>query len=248
MRALLALGADGDTESLLSVAEQITRKLGGASGGEFKRWMRETVGTLRLLHPEVPQALRDLGVPLLTTNYDDILEEATGLPALTWRDTSETERVLRGEDRAILHLHGYWKRPESVILGVRSYEEILRDPHAQAVLRALRLTKTLLFVGFGGGLDDPNFGTLLRWTREIFGGSEVRHFRLARADEQERTSRQHPQEERIFTLSYGSKHEELAPYLRALAPAKADHAPTNRPVSTGGPPRPRVLVAGPSEC
>lgn len=80
----LDLGREGDTEALLSVAEQITVKLGGPAGGELKRWLRETVGALRVRHPDVPRTLGELGVPLLTTNYDDILEEATHRPETPW--------------------------------------------------------------------------------------------------------------------------------------------------------------------
>src|SRR5262249_3666839 len=98
MRGMIELGKDGETEALLGVAEQITVKLGGSSGGKFKRWLRETVGMVHVRHPDVPQALAELGVPLLTTNYDDILEQATGLRALDWRETADVERVLRGED------------------------------------------------------------------------------------------------------------------------------------------------------
>lgn len=245
MRSLIELGKDGDTNALLSVADNIFSRLDAPRGGEFRRWLRETVGELRILHPEVPQALGALGTALLTTNYDSILEEATHLPTCTWRDTSEVERVLRGEERAIVHLHGYWRRPESIILGTRSYEEILGDSHAQTVLRALRMTKTLLFVGFGAGLDDPNFGALLRWTREVFRESEVRHFRLARADEVDALSIGHPRPERIFVLPYGAKHDDLGPFLASLAPAKKESASPHHSISPSSPPRPRVLVAGP---
>ncbi|WP_169796616.1 SIR2 family NAD-dependent protein deacylase [Chondromyces crocatus] len=208
--------ASGHGDDLLSAAEKITRQLGGPSRGEFRRWLRETVGSLQIRDGRVPAALKALGVPLLTTNYDRILEEATRLPTLTWQDAAQVERVLRGEDQAIVHLHGSWDRPESVILGVRSYEDVLRDEHAQVVLRALRLTRTLLFVGFGKGLDDPNFGALMRWSREVFAGSEYRHYRLALEGEQEQVQRQHPPEERVFVLSYGEKHADLGPFLEGL--------------------------------
>lgn len=249
MRDMLELGSEGDADALLSVAEQITGKLGGSSGGELRRWIRETVGALRLRHADVPLALGDLGVPLVTTNYDGLLEDATHLRALDWQDTADVERVLRGEDRAVIHLHGYWRRPENLILGIRSYEEIVRHPHAQAVLRALRMTKTLLFIGFGAGMDDPNFGALRRWTREVFAGSEVRHYRLALAGERDAVQAQHTPEERVFVLSYGDKHSDLAPFLRSLAPEKPSPRTTSvqEPVMVGGaePPRPRILVAGP---
>ncbi len=247
MRNLLDLGREGDPEALLSVAEQITVKLGGPAGGELKRWLRETVGALRVRHPDVPRTLGELGVPLLTTNYDDVLEDATHRRALDWRDTADVERVLRGEDNAIVHLHGYWRRSENLVLGVRSYEDVLHSAHAQTVLRALRMTKTLLFVGFGAGLDDPNFGALLRWTREVFASSEVRHYRLARADEVATVQAQHKPEERVFVLSYGEKHADLAPFLAGLAPdrrvAVAGRAPMA--IEADAEPRPRILVAGP---
>ncbi len=250
MRDMIELGTEGDTEALLSVAEQITVKLGGLSGGELKRWLRETLSpeAMPLRFGDVPHALAGLGVPLLTTNYDDLLEAATGLRALDWKDTADVERVLRGEDRAIVHLHGYWRRSESLVLGVRSYEEVVKNAHAQAVLRALRMTKTLLFVGFGAGLEDPNFGGLLRWTREVFHSSEVRHFRLARAEDVVGVQAQHRSDERMFVLSYGTKFEELAPFLTGLAPSKPAAMATPggpAPTEPGEIPRPRILVAGP---
>lgn len=245
MQTLLQLGKDGDTDALLNVADQITRKLNDPAPGEFRKWLRETVGSLRLIHSDVPAALGALGVPLFTTNYDDILESVTNLPTLTWQETAEVERVLRGEDRAIVHLHGHWRRPESVVFGSISYKDVIDSKHAQAVLRALRMTKTLLFVGFGAGLDDPNFDTLLRWTREVFKESEIRHFRLARASEVDVQRATHRPEERIFVLSYGEKHEDLAPFLETLAPQKTAKSAPVRVVSPSATLRPRILLAGP---
>ena len=132
--------ASGDLDELLAVAEQVASRLDAPAGGEYRRWLRETVGGLAVRQPEVLAALRDLGVPLATTNYDGLIEAVTGWRAVTWRDSARVERVLRGDERGVLHLHGYWEEPESVVLGIRSYEAVLRDAHAQAVLRGLPLT------------------------------------------------------------------------------------------------------------
>jgi hypothetical protein len=59
----------------------------------------------------------------------------------------------------------------------------MSNAHAQTVLRALQTMKTLLFVGFGAGLKDPNFGRFLQWTATVFRQSEYRRFRLAKEDE-----------------------------------------------------------------
>jgi hypothetical protein len=109
----------GDLDIMLGAAEAISAKLGAPNEGEWGRWLRETVGELRAQRRDVLEALRHLGVTLATTNYDGLIEEVTGLPAVTWRDGARVERVLRGDEKGVLHLHGYWEQPESTILGIR---------------------------------------------------------------------------------------------------------------------------------
>jgi tetratricopeptide (TPR) repeat protein len=223
----------GDLDDMLSAAEKITAKLGGKSGGEYRRWLRESVGSLKTKAADVLHALRDLRIPIATTNYDGLIEAATGLPPVTWRETAKVERVLRGDDAGILHLHGYWDDPASVILSIRSYETVLGDEHAQAVLKALTVTKTLVFIGFGAGLGDPNFGQLLAWTGRVFAGSEYRRFRLAHDGECAGLRKQHPPEQRIFVLGYGADFPDLPAFLRTLAAAKPAPKPPRPFVSTG---------------
>jgi hypothetical protein len=159
-----------------------------------------------------------LGAKLATTNYDGLIEEVTGLPPVTWMNTAKVERLIRGDEKGVLHLHGYWDEPESVVLGIRSYEMVMGNAHAQNVLHALQTMKTLLFVGFGSGLKDPNFGQLLRWTSTIFSQAEYRRFRLAKEDEVDALQKEHPPEQRVFVLSFGKDHSELEPFLRGLRP------------------------------
>jgi len=218
----------GDLTDLLSVTEQVSQRLGYPKGGEWSRWLRETVGALSAVDRSVLEALRDLGIPVATTNYDGLIEEVTGWPAVTWRKGAKVERVLRGDDPGVLHLHGHWDEPASVVLGIRSYEDVLRDAHAQAVQQAFRLGKTLVFMGFGAGLRDPNFGKLLVWSRDLFGGSEYRHYRLCRSGESDEIQKQHPPQERIFVRSFGAEHEDLAGFLRTLKPSgKAPESPSS---------------------
>lgn len=64
--------------------------------GDFAEWLRRTVGALRVRNKDVPEALAALGLPLLTTNYDDILEQVTNLPGVTWQDYAQAmQRALR---------------------------------------------------------------------------------------------------------------------------------------------------------
>ncbi|WP_017327404.1 SIR2 family protein [Synechococcus sp. PCC 7336] len=149
-RKLAALNdRDCELSEILAIASELEARL-NASGGEFRRWLRETVGELSAIERGAIEALQDLGAVIATTNYDGLLEEVTGLRPVTWLETARVERVLRGDEQGILHLHGYWEQPESVVLGIRSYEDVRRSEHAQtmqmeiwlrfwAVLHPLRL-------------------------------------------------------------------------------------------------------------
>ena len=208
----------GDVGDMILAAEAITDRLGGRDHGEYSRWIRETVGQLNASHREVLEALRDLGGILATTNYDGLLEAATGLPAVTWQDRARAQAVLRGNEQAILHLHGFWQEPTSVVLGARSYHELVGDEHAQLMQQAMVAVGTLVFVGFGAGLADPNFAALRAWMSRLFKGGESRHFRLAKDDEVAALRAEHGQDERVMVLGYGPDHADLAPYLRRLTP------------------------------
>jgi hypothetical protein len=230
----------GDVEELLLAAEAVTGRLGGREHGEYRRWLKETVGELNASHLEVLEALRDLGGILATTNYDGLLEKVTGRPPVIWQDTARAQAVLRGDEQAIVHLHGFWQEPESVVLGVRSYEQLLGAERAQAMQQAMAAMGTLLFVGFGAGLADPNFAALREWMARLFRGGEYRHFRLAKEDEVDAFRAEHGPDERVFVLGYGPSHDGLAPYLRRLAPAP----PPTPSGATSAPPQARPRGPG----
>ncbi len=234
----------GDMDDLLSAAEKISSKLGFPDGGEYRRWLRETVGGLQVQDRSVLEALKDLSLPLATTNYDGLIEEITGLSPVTWLDGDRIAQAILRDEPAIIHLHGHWKEPKSVILGLRSYERILSHGHAQALLRAVQTLHTLLFVGCGDGLSDPNFGALLDWARGVFKDSEVRHYRLCLDGEAEKFRKQH-KDDRLHPLPYGPKHSNLLRFLQDLKPpGKKSAAPSPPPAASAPsllPPKPRCF-------
>ncbi|HKB29687.1 MAG TPA: SIR2 family protein [Streptosporangiaceae bacterium] len=231
----------GDLDWMLLAAEDMTRRLGGRKSGEYRRWLADSVGRLRVADPSLIDALAGLGVPLATTNYDSLVEQVTSLPPVTWRDGARIQEVLRGDRRGVLHLHGYFDEPESVVLGIRSYEAALGDAAAQGLQRAVMSLRSVLFAGFGAGLADPNFGALLDWVAGTFSGSGYRHFRLCTDGEVAGVRAQHRPEQRVAVISYGARHEDLAPFLRELRPGlvpdpgsagRAD-LPTEKPTRAG---------------
>ena len=148
----------------------------------------------------------------------------TGLPPVTWLDHPSVERLIRGQEPAILHLHGHWRHSESVVLGTHSYCDILADAFAQAIQTALSLTTTLVFVGFGAGLDDPNFSALLAWNAQNRRTSTYPSYWLVRSDELAPLQGEHPIDERLQIIPYGAKHEDLPSFIRSLGSARTPPA------------------------
>lgn len=90
---------------------------------------------------------------------------------------------------------------------------MIGDQHAQAILRALQTMRTLVFVGCGEGLSDPNFSALLDWTGQVLAGDEYRRFRLCLDGEIDALKDKHPAEQRLFPIGIGKDHSALPAFL-----------------------------------
>lgn len=206
----------GETEDWIGVARRITQKLGGRTGGEFRRWLRESIGQLPCVDPSLIKAIAALECPVATTNYDDLFERVTGWRSICWDAEAEVTRLLRERESGVLHLHGFWSRPESVVLGVESYQRVADAPHARAVREALRTTHSLLFIGCGDTTADPNIGEWLRWSGEVFAGDEYRNYRLELDGCVAEVQGRHPAAQRLFVIGYGASYDDLPAFLRRL--------------------------------
>ena len=212
-------------EMLLSAAEQVQLKL--TQHGEFGLWLRESFESLKA-EPnklEVLETIARFEAPLVTTNYDGLIEQVTGLRPVTWLDPTNAMRFVRKDhqptDRRVLHLHGHWEQPESVVLGVRSYEAVTQHQHTQKVMELFGTATSFLFVGCGQeGLSDPNWGPFLDWlTRfDVDNKHEHRHYVMVRDDDA------FEPRGRIFPLKYGKKFEHLAGFLMSLLPTPVAQA------------------------
>ncbi|KAI1770694.1 SIR2-like domain-containing protein [Hypoxylon cercidicola] len=137
-------------------------------------------------YPDVLEALKELhakGVALMTTNYDGLLEKYCGLQALDSRDDRTVHRWRRGSSRGyVFHPHGFWNNPDKVVLSARDYYDVVNDDVIQDTLKAILADKTVLFIGSGGGLGDPNFGQLLQWIGNKYANLGARHYVLLPED------------------------------------------------------------------
>jgi hypothetical protein len=161
------LSVDPTTQNLISAATTVTNALGGTESTIFKKWLEQTIGQIRPLNRDIIDALhalREADNLLATTNYDDVLlHHPSVLQPVTWMDGDEIIGAQRNRELdKVIYLHGYWKRPDTVILDGRSYEQISRHKEYRNDLATFWRTTTWVYVGCGvSGLSDPDFGLLL---------------------------------------------------------------------------------------
>jgi hypothetical protein len=209
-----------ETDLIITAAETISKRLRAKSDGTFRAWLKDTIGKLTVKDGAVVDALAVLPGVLATLNYDNLLEDATGRHAVTWLKTDAVQDVLTGIDTdAILHLHGWFKEPESVVLGLSSYLAVKDHPHAKAVLNLFTIDRTLLFVGCGDTVLDPNFSQLIEWGKEALSDVAPRHYLLCRTSEVADFQQKLAGAPWLQPLEYGAGYGDLVPFLRGLAPA-----------------------------
>ena len=200
----------------VDVATFITRELCNVHIGAYGSWLSEVFEPIVPTNKRLVIALRSLGANLATTNYDHLIERAGGGTALTWREPGRCSEFLRGRNADVLHFHGSSLQPESVVLGLKSYEEICHDASTQNILRVYLTSKTIVFIGCSGGLEDPNFGTLLEWSRETLKHCYHDHFILVR-DAENSDWVQRLQGLPIRPIAYGQNYDALAQFVELLA-------------------------------
>ena len=207
---------------VLKFAELVEQSLKILSPEDFAAWLEAAFRNMRALpgKGETLDALRELelaGALLLTTNYDDLLEKATGLDPITWMQHEELLTLMTRKSHGILHIHGHWRNPNSVVLGKESYERHAGDAYFKDGLKSLWMYRHWLYVGCGSGLDDPDLGTLLEWGKG-WGSASLRDYYLALADQAAALERDRRKPQNLVCIGYAD-HSELPEILRGLVPA-----------------------------
>jgi hypothetical protein len=210
-----------ETDTVIQAAGMVATALRRIGKSAFSQWMSDDIGDLRVRDDSAAKALLSYPFPILTTNYDTLLEAVGGRQSTDWTDLRGFhDAVTRGSD-AIGHLHGLWSKPDSIVLSEADYAQFRTHKSIEALERAVSALKSIVYVGFGSGLSDPNFSALLRWHREAFPESGVTHFRLCRSGEEAELRRTHA-DENVIPVAYGDDYEDLAPFLQEHVPNRAE--------------------------
>jgi hypothetical protein len=218
-RALVeaALVRDNDAVKAASLVQSLMPQ------EKFAAFFRDSFASLRVTDGSLLRAIGEWRVPVITCNYDTSFEQVwPDRRVAKWTDAQlPVAEMLRGEP-VVLHVHGRYDDVDSLVFGSASYDRILRCAQLQELLRALHTQqRTLVYLGFGGGLDDPNFGRLLRWADEELADADFRQYVLMRHDDAERWAREErhrrrQQKTHTIPIVYGRDFSDLPGFVRTL--------------------------------
>lgn len=175
-----------------------------------------------ITNPDVPEALHALGCPILTTNYDDVLERVSGRGTLEWRNAEAWPQAQKDPTRYVLHIHGTFTDSASVVFSRKDYEELVKDTKYQSLWQALATQYSLLFVGVGKSFDDRNFTRLGGYLKDVLGQAGQEHYRLVYAGQNDGVDREGLFEQKILQIEYGTSSGDLAEFLTGLVPSVPD--------------------------
>lgn len=159
-----------------------------------------------ILHPEAPYApglalyelLANLRPVFVTTNYDKWLDqEIPEAPSTNVPGTKDSEPTRRpgvrpkyclkehltsdrlAERGAVIHLHGSYSAPSSMVVSLREYIEHYADVRVRTFLSEMFRSYTVLFVGYGlAELEILDHIIRSNESAAIGSGKEPRHFIL----------------------------------------------------------------------
>jgi len=210
-----ALKNNDSSRNLLLAAENMKNLL--KEKDIFPTWLESA---FRNLHKEkrhfsILDALKRLhenGAILLTTNYDGLIEEHCGLDPIDSSDTDELARFMRREVDGVFHPHGHWKHSATIVMDTVDYykaKEVTTE--VQDALQTFLRYSTVLFVGCGGTLDDPNFGPLLDWIGDKQRRIAHNHCLLLQDDDKNPVDGKP-----LVPLRCGKEYDDIAPFLEKL--------------------------------
>jgi hypothetical protein len=202
----------------IEVADELTARLGGRNNAEFRFWLEKEFKLLAPANDALVDAIASLDCPVATTNYDDLLAKSLSLPVINWDDHDQVHQFLADKSDGVLHLHGYWRKPSTVILGSKSYRDAVNDSRRTFLQQLTVLSRPTVFIGASPqGLADPDFSNLAEFIVEWEGVVDRRYW-LVREDG---GNHKVDHRARIYPVVYGRDFKQLPGFLRGLAPGSA---------------------------
>lgn len=205
-------------------ASNYLKEVLNAPGHPFINWINSSFVNLEIKNKEIINNILDLCCPILvTTNYDTLLTSVNDISnrrKYTHGESDLVSKAIANKEDLIVHLHGIYEKPESIVLSGSDYEALNKNEGYKFLLKKLASDYHFLFIGCSkDGVMDNDFVTIFNFIREWFPNSSNQHFILLH--EKEITAQNHIKlltECNIEAISYGNDYKLLTPFIKSFNP------------------------------
>lgn len=185
--------------------------------GTYQMWMKNSFESAPITNHALADTLKKLLVTqdvFATTNYDLMLERATGLSTLSYEEPDKAFPMLdRKKSDSVLHIHGVYdsfRGIDNIIADESQYEAILNDEGAQFIQNILG-TRTLIFVGCGQTAEDANIARFIQFAKDKLRMDREYYFLFQLGMEPTDLP------DNIKPIPYGDSYSDLPEFLADLA-------------------------------
>ena len=210
-----SLNENSSTENMIHIVGKVLSKK--KKNGTYEQWMKDSFETNPITNEELSHTLKKLLITkdvFATTNYDRLLEEATGLEMLTYENPDATYTMLdRHISTHVLHIHGAFdsvRGIDNIIADEDQYEAIKSDRGAQFIQNILG-TRTLIFIGCGKTTEDGNVSRFIQFANEYLKMDKEYYFLYKTGESITGMP------DNIKLISYGDEYTDLRPFLEDMA-------------------------------
>ena len=198
---------DSSTNNLISVVGEVLKAT--RSEGSYREWMQKTFEIGKVTNRELADTLKKILITqdiLATTNYDLLLEQATGLKTISYEEPDLAFTMIdKRKSDCILHLHGVYdsvRGIDNIVADQIQYDAVLNDKGAQFIQNILG-TRTLIFVGCGQTTEDGNISQFIKFASQYL-RMDIPYYFLYKSDIVPVNM-----PENIKLISYGEEYSDL---------------------------------------
>lgn len=212
-----------DENALINAAGYVIDKT--KENGTYNDYMNATVGSLSVKDESLAssfQSINRAGDFIATTNYDLLIEQATGLNNYSYTQPGNILASLKGDmERKIIHLHGLYdfnRGVDEIIANSDQYDSIVENEGAQFIQNLLS-TNTVVIIGCGATVDDPNLSRFLSFANKQLNIS-VPYFYLYKEDAPGIIPEL---PDNFIPVSYGNGYNDLPVFLNEITLYRLNH-------------------------
>lgn len=222
------LKTNPSTQKMIAVVGDVIQA--AKAEGVYDDWMRKSFETHPINHGTLPATLKKLLLVqdvFVTTNYDLLLEQATGLGTLSYEQPDLVFPMLE-EKRSthVLHIHGIYDSAhnvDNIVASREQYDRVLNDKGAQFIQNILG-TRTLILIGCGKTTEDANIAQFLRFTKDWLKLDRPCYFLCSS------TQDFGAMPDNIILVPYGDTFDDLPQFLEQMAQTRLQFKIQSNPI------------------